>query len=129
MSTRIYGSLARIADFGNSNFEVVPMAHSDWATGDYVESEVIGAPTGLYCIEDRSGHMVKVEPGDWVVGALGERAATLEGVGSWRDVSENNLMHALTSAGIMGWYTSRSELAIAAIFVVPVEKSACPTLR
>jgi hypothetical protein len=110
MSTRIYGSLARIADFGNSNFEVVPMAHSDWATGDYVESEVIGAPTGLYCIEDRSGHMVKVEPGDWVVGALGERAATLEGVGSWRDVSENNLMHALTSAGIMGWYTSMSKL-------------------
>ena len=74
MSTRVYGSLARIADFANSNFEVQALPRDDWATGDYVEGEVTGAPTSLYQIEDRDGHMVRVEPGDWVIGAFGDRA-------------------------------------------------------
>lgn len=110
MSTRIYGSLCRIANFRNSNFDVCPLRASDWATGDYIEGEVTGTPTRLYQIEDRDGHMVRVEPGDWVVGALGDRAATLEGVGSWRDIGEDREMHALTSAGLMGRFTSMSKL-------------------
>ncbi|MCG8371371.1 MAG: NAD-dependent epimerase/dehydratase family protein [Proteobacteria bacterium] len=110
MSTRLYGSLARIADFRNSNFDVTPLLRPDWATGDYIETEVVGTPTPLYRIEDRSGHMVRVEPGDWVVGALGDRKATLEGVGSWRDISPDGRMHALTSAGLLGLYTSLSQL-------------------
>jgi hypothetical protein len=110
MSTRVYGSLARIADFRNSNFDVQELPRSGWATGDYIECEVVGAVTELYHIEDRSGHMVRVEPGDWVVGALGDRAATLEGVGSWRDVGVNGEMHALTSAGLLGHFTSYSML-------------------
>jgi len=110
VSTRVYGSLARIADFGNSNFDVVDLDRSEWATGDYVEGEVVGTPTLLYRIEDRMGHMVKVEPGDWVVGALGDRAATLEGVGGWGKIREDKLMHALTAAGLMGRYTSMSTL-------------------
>ena len=110
MSTRVYGSLARIADFRNSNFDVQVLPRSDWSTGDYVEGEVVGPVTDLYTVEDRSGHMVRVEPGDWVIGALGERAATLEGVGSYRDIGPDALMHALTSAGLMGFYTSFSKL-------------------
>jgi len=110
MSTRIYGSLARIADFRNSNFDVHAVDRSEWATGDYVEGEVIGTPTALYKIEDRSGHMVKVEPGDWVIGAFGDRAATLEGVGGWSDITLDGHMHALTGAGIFGLYTSFSTL-------------------
>lgn len=110
MSTRVYGSLARIADFGNSNFDARALPKSEWSTGDYVEGEVIGSPTSLYQIEDRDGHMVRVEPGDWVVGALGDRAATLEGVGSWRDVGNDGVMHALTSAALFGRYTSLSML-------------------
>ncbi|MDJ0709156.1 MAG: DUF1611 domain-containing protein [Woeseiaceae bacterium] len=110
MSTRIYGSLARIADFHDSNFELLKLPRSAWATGDYVEGGVVGTPTPLYRVEDRSGLMIKVEPSDWVVGALGERAATLEGVGSWQDVGDDNIMHSLTSAGLMGWYTSLSQL-------------------
>lgn len=110
MSTRVYGSLARIADFHDSNFDVRQLPRSQWATGDYVEGEVVGAVTELYHIEDRSGLMVRVEPGDWVVGALGDRAATLEGVGGWQDVGGDNIMHALTSAGLMGRYTSFSIL-------------------
>ncbi len=110
MSTRIYGSLARIADFRNSNFDIQALPRSDWATGDYVEGEVTGAMTEYYHVEDRSGHMVRVEPGDWVVGALGERAATLEGVGSWRDVDAKGELHALTGAGLFGRFTSYSML-------------------
>jgi hypothetical protein len=110
MSTRIYGSLSRIADFSNSNFDVQALPRSEWAMGDYVEGEVSGTPSELYQVEDRDGHMVRVEPGDWVIGALGDRAATLEGVGSWRDVGEDGIMHALTSAGLLGRYTSMSQL-------------------
>ena len=112
MSTRVYGSLARIADFRNSNFEVQQLPKSMWATGDYVEGVVFGEPTPQYHMEDRVGHMVRVEPGDWVIGALGDRAATLEGVGSWRDISDDGVMHALTSAGIMGFFTSYSQLLV-----------------
>ena len=112
MSTRVYGSLARIADFHNSNFEITELPRSEWATGDYMEGVVIGSPTALYRMEDRSGHMVKVEPGDWVVGACGDRAATLEGVGSWRDIGDDGEMHALTAAGLIGLYTSYSRLLV-----------------
>lgn len=110
MSTRVYGSLARIADFRNSNYDVQVLPRMAWATGDYVEGEVVGPASVFYHIEDRSGHMVKVESGDWVVGALGDRAATLEGVGSWRDIGADGQMHALTSAGLMGRFTSFSML-------------------
>ncbi|MGB5471842.1 MAG: DUF1611 domain-containing protein [Woeseiaceae bacterium] len=110
MSTRIYGSLARIADFSNSNFDVQGRPRSEWATGDYVEGEVVGTPTEFYRIEDRTGLMIKVEPGDWVVGALGDRAATLEGAGGWANITTDGYMHALTSAGLMGYYTSFSTL-------------------
>ncbi len=110
MSTRIYGSLARIADFRNSNFDVQALPRSKWKTGDYVEGEVVGSVTEFYSVEDRSGHIVRVEPGDWVIGALGDRAATLEGVGSWRDIGDDGQMHALTSAGLIGRFTSFSKL-------------------
>ena len=110
MSTRVYGSLARIADFSNSNFDVQKRPRSEWATGDYVEGEVAGTPTEFYRVEDRTGLMIKVEPGDWVVGALGDRAATLEGAGGWADITADGYMHALTSAGLMGYYTSYSTL-------------------
>ena len=110
MSTRIYGSLSRIADFRNSNFDVQPLPRSEWETGDYIEGAVVGTRTELYCVEDRSGHMVSVECGDWVIGALGDRAATLEGVGSWQDIGTDGQMHALTSAGLIGRYTSFSML-------------------
>ena len=110
MSTRMYGSLARIADFSNSNFEITKLDRSAWATGDYVEGEVVGTPTKLYQIEDRTGHMIQVEPGDWVIGALGDRAATLEGAGGWADIAADGRMHAMTGAALLGRYTSFSTL-------------------
>jgi hypothetical protein len=36
MSTRVYGSLARIADFHDSNYAITEMPRSEWAMGDYL---------------------------------------------------------------------------------------------
>lgn len=103
----LYGSLARIADLDSKPWDVEPRDKSGWATGDYVLGEVVGTPSELYHLEDITGDMIPVEPGDRIVGAFGYRAATLEGVGSWRDV-KNGRMHSLTSAGLFGAFTSLS---------------------
>ena len=55
MSTRVYGSLARIADFRNSNFDVCPLPKSEWATGDYVVGEVLRTVGELSRIERIDG--------------------------------------------------------------------------
>ena len=43
-----------------------------------------------------------------MIGALGKRAATLEGVGDWEAVKDDGQMHALTGAGLFGVATSVS---------------------
>ena len=45
---------------------------------------------------------------DLVVGALGERYATLEATGTWKEVEEDGKMHILTGAGLFGKCTSKS---------------------
>jgi len=102
-------SIARIADFNNNPYDVHPLDHSVWNSGDYVRADVTGTRSELYAIESCSGEMVPVQAGDQVIGALGHRAATLEGVGSYEDVVHNE-MHALTSAGLIGAFTSYSIL-------------------
>lgn len=107
MTRTVFGSLARIADVDTRPFDVVPVEQAAWATGDYVVAEVTATPSDMNVVEDCVGEMVRVEPGDRIVGALGCRAATLEGVGSWRDV-RNNRMQLLTGAGLLGAFTSYS---------------------
>lgn len=107
MTRTVIGSLARIADFEDKPYSVHSVQKSEWETGDYVLAEVTETPSELYHVEDCNGDMIPVLPGDRVIGALGTRAATLEGVGSWRDVSHGK-MHALTSAGLFGVFTSLS---------------------
>ena len=107
MTSPMYASVARIADLEDQAWQSQPIRPADWETGDYVVGEVMGKPTKLYRIEATDGEMLTAEPGDVVVGALGERAATLEGVGSFRAVEDGH-MHALTSAGLFGRFTSTS---------------------
>ena len=57
-------------------------------------------------VEATDGRMVEVRPGDLVVGALGERAATLEVVGDWREVGDDLRLDGLTRAGVLGRVTS-----------------------
>jgi hypothetical protein len=109
MTQSFLASIARIADFDRNPYDVRPLDHSVWHSGDYVRTEVRGDRSDLYAVETCSGEMIPVKAGDQVIGALGHRAATLEGVGSYEDVQRDE-MHALTSAGLLGAFTSYSIL-------------------
>jgi len=109
MTQTFNASIARIADFDRNPYDVRLLEQSLWESGDYVRTEVTGTRTELYAIESCTGEMLPVQTGDQVVGALGHREATLEGVGSFLDVRRGE-MHALTSAGLIGAFTSYSVL-------------------
>ena len=109
MTVFFLSSLTRISDLDTASFETRSLQREDWASGDYVVGEVSGAPSFSYQVELTSGRMVKVMPGDHIVGAFGSRSATLECVGSWRDINEGR-MHAMTSAGLFGAVSSISQL-------------------
>lgn len=107
MSQTIIASLGRIADFHSRSYDVAAIEPSEWQGGDYVEAEVVGESTELYHVEDTAGAMHDVRAGDRIIGAFGHRAATLEGVGSWKDIRDGR-MQAMTSAGLFGTFTSLS---------------------
>ncbi|WP_405241725.1 hypothetical protein [Lentisalinibacter salinarum] len=107
MTGLFLGSLTRIADLDVEPFAIERLPHTAWAGGDYVVGAVTGTPGPLYEIETATGRHVRVLPGDLVVGAFGNREATLEGVGSWRDI-EGDEMHAMTGAGLFGRFVSLS---------------------
>ncbi len=109
MTQTFNASITRIADFDRNPYDVRLLEKSLWESGDYVRTEVTGTRTELYAIESCSGEMLPVQPGDQIIGALGHREATLEGVGSYLDVRKGE-MHALTSAGLFGVFTSYSVL-------------------
>ena len=103
-------SLTRITDFADCDFEVREIDRSNWGHADYIAVRVTGQPSALYKIEIANGRMVDMMEGDRVIGALGKRAATLEGVGDWQAVGDDGRMHALTGAGLFGKATSTSLL-------------------
>lgn len=107
MTGLFLGSLTRIADLDVEPFAIERLPHTAWAGGDYVVGAVTGTPGPLYEIETATGRHVRVLPGDLVVGVFGNREATLEGVGSWRDI-EGDEMHAMTGAGLFGRFVSLS---------------------
>lgn len=109
MTQTFLASLTRIADFDRNPYGFRPLDRTEWDSGDYVLTEVTGERSELYIIESRKGEMLPVKGGDKVIGALGHRAATLEGVGSFTDVRKGE-MHALTGAGLLGRFTSYSIL-------------------
>jgi Domain of unknown function (DUF1611_C) P-loop domain len=104
----VLSSVTRIAPFQPGAFEVEALPRRDWEGGDYVVGQVLGVSGPLRHIELASGRMAEIDTGDLVVGALGQRAATLEACGDWQAVGADLLMHALTSAGLFGRETSKS---------------------
>ncbi len=109
MSTRyLLTSLTRIADFHEKPFDIEPLPREQWSEGDYIAARVTGEPTPYYRIENTRGRRVGLMAGDHAISALGTRAATLEGVGSWRDVGPDNILQALTGAGLLAKATSKS---------------------
>jgi len=109
MTVVLMGSVTRISDLADEPYDVTRVPQNEWASGDYVAGEIYGAPHRVYRIELASGRMVHALPGDCVIGAFGDRSATLEGVGSYKDISGDH-MNAMTSAGLFGSVTSMSQL-------------------
>jgi len=105
-----FSSLTRISNLAEQAFSVEPWDRSTWDTGDYVVGEVVGRAGELSRVELRSGRMIEVVEGDFVVGAWGSRRATLEAVGDWRNITEDGTFHAMTSAGLFGRVTSLAPL-------------------
>jgi hypothetical protein len=106
MTRYLYSSVTRIAAFPDRDFAVAPVPRDQWATGDYVVGEVQDT-SGVHTIELPNGRMLEAMEGDRIVGAFGARAATLEAVGSWREI-EGERFQALTSAGLFGRLVSAS---------------------
>lgn len=109
MTVVLLSSLTRISDLDSKPYEVTRIPKDGWDTGDYVVGEITGSSGRTYHIELASGRMVSAMPGDHVVGAFGNRSATLEGVGSWSDIKDDR-MNAMTSAGLFGAITSLSPM-------------------
>lgn len=104
----IYTSLTRISNLSENNFNLEKLNREHWETGDYVVCKITDAGSNQLLLELPNGRMRGVVGGESVVGALGERFATLEATGTWREVGEDLKMHVLTGAGLLGKLTSKS---------------------
>ena len=105
----LHSSLTRKSDLDTRDFTVERMPKARWETGDFVVGEITSSAGRSLQVELASGRMVQALRGDRVIGAFGNRAATLEAAGSWRDI-EGDSMHAMTSAGLFGQITSLSTM-------------------
>lgn len=104
----IYTSLTRISDLKEKEFTIEKIDRSKWELGDYVLSKIIDPGSNTLSLELPNGRMRGVIGGEWIIGALGERFATLEATGSWEKVENDLRMNVLTAAGLMGKLTSKS---------------------
>jgi hypothetical protein len=111
MDRAFYGSLTRIADLGEWPLPVEPRDRSTWDNGDYAVVEVLDVSFPAERLELTDGREVELTVGDWLIGALGSRAATLEATGSWREVGEDLTLYSLSGAGLLGQLTSKSVLS------------------
>lgn len=107
-SQYIFASLTRISNLKSDPFEFRKLPKSQWKTGDYVISKILDPGSNRLLIELPNGRMRGVIGEEYLVGALGERFATLEATGTWKEVGVDMKMHVLTAAGLMGKLTSKS---------------------
>jgi hypothetical protein len=105
-----FTSVTRCSNLWTVPFDTRRLDKSDWATGDFVVGRVVGERNRLYECETKTGRMAELVRGDLLVGALGRRSATLEGVGDWRAVGDDLELDSLTSAGLLGRATSISPM-------------------
>ncbi|MEW7289976.1 hypothetical protein [Aquimarina sp. 2304DJ70-9] len=104
----IYTSLTRISDLQEKGFELKQLPKDQWETGDYIICKILDAGSNRLSLELPNGRMRGVIGGESIVGALGERFATLEATGTWKKVEKDLKMDVLTGAGLLGKMTSKS---------------------
>lgn len=107
-SNLVFGSLTRISNLETTPFEIHPIPRNQWDTADYVVTEVLSRPGPFSRVELKTGRLVEVLQGDQILGALGDRAATLEATGEWRQINDMLLCDLLTPAGLFARETSHS---------------------
>lgn len=108
MSRYFFTSLTRISNLRDVPFTVQPLAREKWRTGDYVVGQVNARPNPVTRIEVSTGRVIEVMEGSLVVGAFGDRRATLEAVGSWKDIEDDMQMEVIGGGGLIGRLTSKS---------------------
>ncbi len=104
----IFTSLTRISDLAEVPFDIRSLEREFWEMGDYVICKITDPGGHTLLIELQTGRMRGVIGGEMIMGALGDRFATLEATGSWKAVGNNGKMHVLTGAGLFGKLTSKS---------------------
>lgn len=104
----IFTSLTRISDLAETPFEICALERASWEMGDYVVCEITDPGGHSLLIELQNGRMRGIIGGETIIGALGDRFATLEATGSWEAVGADGKMHVLTGAGLFGKLTSKS---------------------
>ena len=104
----IFPSLTRISDLAEKPFQEDKIDRSKWATGDYVVCKILDPGSNTLLLELPNGRMRGIIGGELIVGVLGERFATLEATGTWKEVGADGIMSVLTSAGLLGKLTSKS---------------------
>ena len=107
-SDYIFTSMLRISDLDKKPFFVEKLDKIKWKTVDYVVGKITDTGNNILKVELINGRMRSIMKQDLVVGALGERYATLEATGTWKEVEEDGKMHFLTGAGLFGKCTSKS---------------------
>ena len=107
-SQYIFTSMLRISDLDKKQFSIEKLDKIKWKTGDYVVGRITDTGSNVLRVELINGRMRSIMKEDLVVGALGERYATLEATGTWKEVDTDGKMHLLTSAGLFGKCTSKS---------------------
>jgi hypothetical protein len=106
----IFGSLTRISDIHTTPFDVTPFPKKQWNTGDYVVGK-FASEWKFGCkqwVELATGRRRQLNMGELVVGALGVRKATLEAVGDWHIIGEDNVMQDICGSAMFGVETSKS---------------------
>ena len=104
----IFTSLTRISDLAEKEFDLKKIDLKYWETGDYVMAKISDPGSNTLLLELPNGRMRGIIGGEKIIGALGERFATLEATGTWKKVGEDMKMHVLTGAGLFGKLTSKS---------------------
>ena len=107
MKRYFFSSVTRITSFTQDNIEIQKVPLTNWSTGDYVAG-IVSEPPGTMQLEMPSGRMAEVAEGDIIIGALGNRHATLSATGVWSKIESDGKMDLLSAGGIFGKMTSIS---------------------
>ncbi|MCB9678279.1 MAG: DUF1611 domain-containing protein [Alphaproteobacteria bacterium] len=105
--SRHFASVTRIADFAR-DWEAIPIPRESWRRGDYVLVRALDRNEPTRFIERADGRRVEIDAGDEIVGALGDRAATLELCGTFDAVGDDLRIDVMTGGGLLAKLTSGS---------------------